>query len=117
MFYRRKSFLITDNAKVVLKLLTITERILWEILVVYFRMILAYNLIYVCMYIRLPWWLSGQESVCNAGDARDMGSTLGHEDPLEEEMATYSIFLPGESHGQRSLAGFSLWGHKKSDTT
>ena len=44
MFYRRKSFLITDNAKVVLKLLTITERILWEILVVYFQMILAYNL-------------------------------------------------------------------------
>ena len=77
MFYRRKSFLITDNAKVVLKLLTITERILWEILVVYFRMILAYNLIYVCMYIRLPWWLSGQESVCNAGDARDMGSIPG----------------------------------------
>ena len=26
-------------------------------------------------------------------------------------------FLPGESHGQRSLAGYSLWGHKKSDTT
>ena len=26
------------------------------------------------MYIRLPWWLSGQKSVCNAGDARDMGS-------------------------------------------
>ena len=27
------------------------------------------------------------------------------------------IFLPGESHGQRSLAGFSPWGHKESDTT
>ena len=26
-------------------------------------------------------------------------------------------FLPGESHGQRSLAGYSLWGHKESDTT
>ena len=32
---------------------------------------------------------------------------LGWEDPLEEEMATHSsIFLPGESHGQRSLAGY-----------
>ena len=27
------------------------------------------------------------------------------------------VFLPGESHGQRSLAGYSTWGHKESDTT
>ena len=27
------------------------------------------------------------------------------------------IFLPGESHGQRSLAGYSPWGRKESDTT
>ena len=27
------------------------------------------------------------------------------------------VFLPGESHGQRSLAGYSLWGGKESDTT
>ena len=26
-------------------------------------------------------------------------------------------FLPGESHGQRSLVGYSPWGHKHSDTT
>ena len=26
-------------------------------------------------------------------------------------------FLPGESHGQRSLAGYSLLGHKESDMT
>ena len=32
--------------------------------------------------------------------------SLGWEDPLEEEMATYSVFLPGESHGQRSLEGY-----------
>ena len=25
--------------------------------------------------------------------------------------------MPGESHGQRSLAGYSPWGHKESDTT
>ena len=28
-----------------------------------------------------------------------------------------SVFLPGESHGQRSLAGYSPWDHKESDTT
>ena len=27
------------------------------------------------------------------------------------------VFLPGESHGQRSLAGYSSWGCKESDTT
>ena len=27
------------------------------------------------------------------------------------------VFLPGDAHGQRSLAGYSLWGHKESDTT
>ena len=32
---------------------------------------------------------------------------LGQEDPLEEEMATHSIFLPEKSRGQRSLAGYS----------
>ena len=29
----------------------------------------------------------------NAGDARDLGSSLGHDDPLEEEMATHSSIL------------------------
>ena len=33
-----------------------------------------------------------------------MGASLGREDPLEEEMALTLVFLPGESHGQRSLA-------------
>ena len=31
-------------------------------------------------------------------------------------MAT-QVLLPGESHGQRSLVGYRLWGHKESDTT
>ena len=43
--------------------------------------------------------------------------SLGQKDPLDKGMATHSIFLPGESHGQRSLEGYSLWGHKESDTT
>ena len=34
-------------------------------------------------------------------------------------MAQWSgpVFLPGESHGQRSLAGYSPWGRKESNTT
>ena len=41
----------------------------------------------------------------------------GWEDLLEKGMATTPVFLPGEFHGQRSLAGYSPWGHKESDTT
>ena len=43
--------------------------------------------------------------------------SLGRGDPLEREMATYSSIPAGNVHGQRSLAGFSPWGHKKSDMT
>ena len=43
--------------------------------------------------------------------------SLGQEDPLEKGMATHSSILPGESHGQRSLVGYSSWGPKESDTT
>ena len=43
--------------------------------------------------------------------------SLGWEDSLEEGMATSPVFLPGESHGQRSLVGYSPWGRKESDMT
>ena len=43
--------------------------------------------------------------------------SLGRKDPLEERTATHSNILPGESHGQSSLVGYSSWGHKESDTT
>ena len=42
--------------------------------------------------------------------------SLGREDLLEEEMATHSVLLPGESHGQRGLAGDRRWGHRESGT-
>ena len=38
--------------------------------------------------------------------------SLGQEDPLEEEMITHSS-IPGEFHGQRSLADYSTWVHEK----
>ena len=43
--------------------------------------------------------------------------SLGWEDPLEEAWQPTPVFLPGESPGQRSLAGYSPRGHKESDTT
>ena len=38
---------------------------------------------------------------------QDWEVTVGQEDCLEEGMATHSRILPGESHGQRSLVGYS----------
>ena len=43
--------------------------------------------------------------------------SLGQKDPLENEMATTPVLLPEKSHEQRSLEGYSPWGHKKMDTT
>ena len=43
--------------------------------------------------------------------------SLGWDDPLEQEMATTPVFLPGKSHGQRCLVGHCHWGCKESDIT
>ena len=37
---------------------------------------------------------------------------LGWEDPWRRKRQPTPILLPGESHGQRSLASYSPWGHK-----
>ena len=38
--------------------------------------------------------------------------SLGQEAPLEEGKATHSNILPGESHGERNLVGYSPQGYK-----
>ena len=39
--------------------------------------------------------------------------SLGWEDPLRRKWQRTPVFLPGKSHGQRSLAGYSPWGRKR----
>ena len=52
----------------------------------------------------------GKESACNA---ETRVQSLGQEDPLEKGKAISTpVFLPGEFHGQRGLAGCGPWGHK-----
>ena len=59
--------------------------------------------------VGLPRWLSGKESTCNAEDTGDSGSVPGSgRSPCRRAWQPTPVFLPGESHGQRSLAGFSL---------
>ena len=42
----------------------------------------------------------------SAGDGRDVGSIPGSKIPWRRAQQPTPIFLPGESHGQRSLAGY-----------
>ena len=57
------------------------------------------------------------QRICLLMQKMQQVGSLSWEDPLEEDMATTPVFLPGESHGQRSLAGYSPWGLKELDMT
>ena len=53
----------------------------------------------------------------NAGDVGDAGfvSWFG-KIPWKRKWQFTPVFLPGKSYGQRSLVGYSPWGHKESDS-
>ena len=54
----------------------------------------------------------------NVGDIRDSGSIPGlGRSPGARKCQPTPVFLPGDSHGQRNLAGYSLWGCKESEVT
>ena len=57
---------------------------------------------------------AGKESACNA----DLHSVPGMgRSPGEGDDNPTPVFLPGKSHGQRSLAGYNAFGRKELDTT
>ena len=56
-----------------------------------------------------------KESACNAGELSSIPG-LGRF-PGEGHGNDTPVFLPGEFHGQKSLADYSPWVHKESDTT
>ena len=51
----------------------------------------------------------------NAGNTRDVGSIPGSGTPWRRTWQPTLVFLPGESHEQRSLEGCSPQGHQESD--
>ena len=60
----------------------------------------------LCQSLGLPWWLSGKESPCNAGDTGDMGLISGSgRSPGggNDNSLQYSCL----ENGQRSLVGYS----------
>ena len=62
---------------------------------------------------RLPRWRSGKENVCQCRKYRRQGfhPWVG-KIPWRREWQLASVFLPKKSYGQRSLVGYSPWGHK-----
>ena len=62
-----------------------------------------------------PGGLDCKEFTCNSGDP-GLIPGLGRSFWRREGQPT-PVFLPGESHGRRSLAGYSPWGFKELDTT
>ena len=81
----------------------------------YFKML---NLIFVNNRMGFPGGASGKEPVCQCRRCKETWvPSLSWEDPLEKEMATHPVFLPGESLGQSSRVGHSPWSHKELDTT
>ena len=63
----------------------------------------------------LPRWLSNKESACQCrrcGFDPWVGKI-----PWRRKWQSTPVLLPGKSHGQRSLVGYSPWGRKESDRT
>ena len=59
----------------------------------------------------LPWWLSSKDSACQCR-RQEFDPWVG-KIPWRRKWQPTPVFLPGKSHGQRSLAGYSLWGRKR----
>ena len=62
-----------------------------------------------------PWWLNSKKFACNARITGDAGLIPeSGNSPWRMAWQPTQVFLPGESHGQRSLVGYSHspWGHK-----
>ena len=58
---------------------------------------------------RLPWWLGGKEVLA----MHEIGFySWVRKTPWSRKWQPTPAFLPGESHGQRSLVGYSPWGCK-----
>ena len=93
------------------KELNTTEHIYWSLYCLWYINIYLYNILkykYIYREIQisinnyiemgLPWWLSGKESACNAGD--NMFNPWSAKIPWRMKWEPTPVFLPGKSHGQ-----------------
>ena len=95
------------NLLIILTLFTKYDFVLWiSIFGTYIERYLLFG---------LPWGLSGKESTCQCR-RRGFDPWIGKL-PWSRKWQPTPGFLPGKSHGQRSLEGYCLWVAKESDTT
>ena len=64
--------------------------------------------------VGFPGDSDSKDSACNAGNGFNPWVGMI---PWRKKYQSSPVFLPGKSHEQRSLAGYSPWVHKESDTT
>ena len=62
------------------------------------------------------WWAAVHWVAKSRTRLSDFTFTF-HFHALERKWQPTPVLLPGESHGGRSLVGYSSWGRKESDTT
>ena len=71
------------------------------------------NILVATSWLGPPRWLSGEESACQCRRCR-FNPWVGRI-PWRKKWQPTPVFLPGKSHGQRSLAGYSPRGRKELD--
>ena len=71
----------------------------------------VYIYIYTHTLICASCWLSSKEYACQC--RRRVFNPWVRKTPWRREWQPTPVFLPGESQGQRSLAGYSPWGCKR----
>ena len=66
------------------------------------------------VYPGLPQWFSGKESICQCRrHRRHRLEPWVRKIPWRRKWQPTPVFLLGQSHGQKSLVGYSPWGHKE----
>ena len=72
----------------------------------------------IISHLGLPSGTGGKEPTCQCRRCKRHGfdPRVG-KIPWRRAWQPTLVFLSGESHGQRSLVGYSLWGHRESDPT
>ena len=82
------------------------------------QQISALNNLLVASLWGFPGGSDGKESACQCSKYKRCGFDLWvGKIPWRRGWLPIPVFLTGKSHGQRSLAGYSPWGLKESDTT
>ena len=81
----------------------------------YTRTLCTRDLVYIHLF---PGGASGKEPACQRTRSKRCGfDPWVGKIPWRRAWQPTAVFLPGETHGQRSLVGYSSWGCKESDIT